>query len=139
MDAVANKEYGVLFVFQKLIFSRCALVAATLFFTGADTFANQELKNPFINDATTEAQNASRTPGVRVGNAETISGNVFGKGLSKRLNSGDPIQYFDTVRVGLSSAAALRFVDNSELVMGENSSLLINNLIFHIQRLDKHF
>ncbi|MBH73603.1 MAG: hypothetical protein CMM57_08075 [Rhodospirillaceae bacterium] len=133
LDALANKEYLVLFVFHELISSRCALVAAILFFTGADTFANQELKNPFINDATTEAQNASRTPGVRVGNAETISGNVFGKGLGKRLNSGDPIQYFDTVRVGLSSAAALRFVDNTELVMGENSSLLINNLIFNPQ------
>ncbi len=123
----------MLFVFHELIFSRCALVAAILFFTGADTSANQELKNPFINDAITGAQNASRTPGVRVGNAETISGNVFGKGLGKRLNSGDPIQYFDTVRVGLSSAAALRFVDNTELVMGENSSLLINNLIFNPQ------
>ena len=133
LDALANKEYLVLFVFHELISSRCALVAAILFFTGADTFANQELKNPFINDATTEAQNASRTPGVRVGNAETISGNVFGKGLGKRLNSGDPIQYFDTVRVGLSSAAALRFVDNTELVMGENSSLLINNLILNPQ------
>ena len=133
LDALANKEYRVLFVFHELIFSRCALVAAMLFFTSADTFANQELKNPFINDAATEAQNASRTPGVRVGNAETISGNVFGKGLGKRLNSGDPIQYFDTVRVGLSSAAALRFVDNTELVMGENSSLLINNLIFNPQ------
>ena len=133
LDALANKEYRVLFVFYELIFSRCALVVAMLFFTGADTFANQELKNPFINDATTEAQNASRAPGARVGSAETIYGNVFGKGLGKRFNSGDPIQYFDTVRVGLSSAAALRFVDNTELVMGENSSLLINNLIFNPQ------
>ncbi|MEE2934097.1 MAG: peptidylprolyl isomerase [Pseudomonadota bacterium] len=133
LEALANKEYIVSVVFHELIFSRCALVAAILFFAGADAFANQELKNPFINDATTGAQNASRTQGVRVGNAETISGNVFGKGLGKRLNSGDPIQYFDTVRVGLSSAAALRFVDNTELVMGENSSLLINNLIFNPQ------
>ena len=123
----------MLFVFHETALSRYALVVAILSFVGADTFANEKLKNPFINDATTEAQNASRTQGVRVGNVETISGNVFGKGLGKRLNSGDPIQYFDTVRVGLSSAAALRFVDNTELVMGENSSLLINNLIFNPQ------
>lgn len=133
LDVLANKGYRMLFVFYKLIFSRFALVAAILFFTGVDTFANEKHKNPFINDATTEAQNASRTTGVRVGNAETISGNVFGKSLGKRLNSGDPIRYLDTVRVGLSSAAALRFVDNTELVMGENSSLLINNLIFNPQ------
>ena len=73
LEALANKEYIVSVVFHELIFSRCALVAAILFFAGADAFANQELKNPFINDATTEAQNASRTQGVRVGNAETIS------------------------------------------------------------------
>ena len=105
----------MLFVVHETALSRYALVVAILSFVGADTFANEKLKNPFINDATTEAQNASLTQGVRVGNVETISGNVFGKGLGKRLNSGDPIQYFDTVRVGLSSAAALRFLDNTEL------------------------
>ncbi len=123
----------MLFVFYESILSRCALVAAILFFMGADTSAVEKIKNPFINDATTEVENTNRGPGVRVGDAETISGNVFGKGLGKRLKSGDPIRYLDTVRVGLSSAAALRLVDNTELVMGENSSLSINNLIFNPQ------
>tara|TARA_Y100000814_G_scaffold163678_1_gene119579 strand:- start:543 stop:1820 length:1278 start_codon:yes stop_codon:yes gene_type:complete len=107
------------------------LIFFTLSSLGFEISANELSQNPFINDTTKGSSNASLKRGAQIGKAETIAGNVYGKNLNKVLNSGDIIKYLDKVRVGFDSAASLRFVDDTKVTLGENSSLLIDSLIYN--------
>ena len=112
-----------------------SILRVLIFFTlssfGFEISANELSQNPFINDTTKGSSNASLKRGAQIGKAETIAGNVYGKNLNKVLNSGDIIKYLDKVRVGFDSAASLRFVDDTKVTLGENSSLLIDSLIYN--------
>ncbi len=107
------------------------LILFTLSSTGFGISANELSQNPFINDTAKSSSNASLKRGAQIGKAETIAGNVYGKNLNKVLNRGDIIKYLDKVRVGFDSAASLRFVDDTKVTLGENSSLLIDSLIYN--------
>ena len=108
-------------------------IIACIIILNPGTLASEPTNNPFLNEKNFITKGVTPNSVAKIGDAETIAGIVYGKDLNKRLSDGDPIKFLDKVRVGVSSAATFRFVDNSSLTLGENSSILIDNLVFNPQ------
>lgn len=54
-----------------------------------------------------------------IGHAKVIVNKVFGKTLSRSIRQGDPVYQNQRIRTGRDSGTDIRFLDQSQLIIGE--------------------
>ncbi|MDA0305682.1 MAG: peptidylprolyl isomerase [Proteobacteria bacterium] len=71
---------------------------------------------------------------VEVGTTAKVINIVKAKTLGRRLKLGDKVVYQETVSTGQKSAVDIRLIDESVLVMGELSELILDNMVYDPNR-----
>ena len=70
-------------------------------------------------------------PVIEIGTTVKVVNVVRAKTLNWRLKLGDNVVYQETVSTGKASAVDILLIDESTLIMGETSELILDNLHHH--------
>ncbi len=65
-----------------------------------------------------------------IGNAKQIVNKVFGRTLTRSIRAGEDMNANQRIRTGRDSAAAIMFVDDTTLLVGELSSIVLDEMVF---------
>ena len=71
---------------------------------------------------------------VEIGTTVKVVNKVQAKTLNRRLKLGDKVVYQETVSTGLKSAVDIRLIDESTLVMGELTEMILDRLVYNPNR-----
>ena len=69
-----------------------------------------------------------------VGSPVTVVNRVHAKNLNRQIKPGDKVAYQETVSTGPASAVEIKLIDESTLVMGEQSEMELNSLVYNPNR-----
>ena len=72
---------------------------------------------------------AVSAPGY-IGQTKVVVNKVFGKSLSRSIRQGDRVYQNQRIRTGRDSSTDIRFLDESKLIIGELSDVLIDRMIY---------
>ncbi len=70
--------------------------------------------------------------GMDVGNVERARGNIAGlsQNLPRTLSQGSDVRFLDTILTGDDTRVEIRLIDDSELFIGDNSELTIDEMVY---------
>ena len=71
---------------------------------------------------------------VEIGTTVKVVNQVRAKTLNRRLKLGDKVVYQETVSTGVKSAVDIRLIDESTLVMGELTEMILDSLVYDPNR-----
>ena len=72
--------------------------------------------------------------GLEVGKTVNVVNQVYAKTLSRRLNLGDGVVFRETVSTREKSAVDIRMIDDSTLIMGELSEMILDRMVYNPNR-----
>lgn len=73
-------------------------------------------------------------PMIEIGTMVKVVNLVRAKILNRRLKLGDNVIYQETVGTGKASAVDIRLIDESTLIMGESSELILDSMVYNPNR-----
>ena len=71
---------------------------------------------------------------IEIGTTVKVVNQVRAKTLNRRLKLGDDVVYRETVSTGRASAVDIRLIDQSTLVMGEFSEMILDSMVYDPNR-----
>ncbi len=71
---------------------------------------------------------------IEIGTTVKVVNLVRAKTLNRRLKLGDRVVYRETVSTGLKSAVDIRLIDESTLVMGELTEMILDSMVYNPNR-----
>ena len=71
---------------------------------------------------------------VEIGTTVKVVNKVQAKTLNRRLKLGDKVVYQETVSTGRKSAVDIRLIDESTLIMGELTEIILDSLVYNPNR-----
>ncbi|MDA1088946.1 MAG: peptidylprolyl isomerase [Proteobacteria bacterium] len=71
---------------------------------------------------------------VEIGTTVKVVNQVQAKTLNRKLKLGDNVVYQETVSTGKQSAVDIRLIDESTLIMGENSEMILDRMVYNPNR-----
>lgn len=83
-------------------------------------------------DATEEHASLSDFIGEDIGDVTRARGNIAGvlQNLPRTLRKGSDVKFLDTILTGEDTRVEISFVDESQLFIGDNSTLMIDEMIY---------
>lgn len=77
---------------------------------------------------------AAPAPDQAIGNADKVVGRVFGEGVMRRMKVGETLIANQRVQTGRESAADLLFLDQSRLVLGAKTRVILDKFVYDPNR-----
>jgi peptidylprolyl isomerase len=73
-------------------------------------------------------------PVIEVGTTVKVVNQVRAKTLNRLLKLGDNVVFRETVSTGIASAVDIRLIDESTLIMGESTELILDSMVYNPNR-----
>ena len=71
---------------------------------------------------------------IEIGTTVKVVNQVRAKTLNRRLKQGDNVVYQETISTGVASAVDILLIDESTLIMGESSELILDSMVYNPNR-----
>ena len=65
-----------------------------------------------------------------IGVAANVTGDVYGDSLNARMRAGEHLRFGQRVQTGIQSAVDLMFIDETQVLLGERSEIIIDSFVF---------